>query len=322
MYQKGFETVNPASLLFERVNQEVGKAVVGKDDARAIVFATILARGHVLLEGVPGVAKTLLARAFARALHLHFRRVQFTPDLMPSDIVGTAVFNQGTSAFEFVAGPVFTDFLLADEINRAPAKTQAALLEAMEERQASVDNATYALPDNFVVFATQNPVEFEGTYTLPEAQLDRFMVRITMGYPSPEEEERILSNPVESASDPTWNIQPVEDLAAGLEQARGFVSQVTVDQRVIRYVRELVQATRTTDELLLGNSPRSAQMLLRLARAYAALLGYDYVTPDHIRELAPAVLPHRWILKPEAEIQQTPAENILRTLFATVKVPE
>jgi MoxR-like ATPase len=314
--------VNPAYLLFEQVCREVDKAVVGMTDAKKVIFASVLAGGNVLLEGVPGLGKTLLARSFAAALGFYFRRVQFTPDLMPSDIIGTSVFNQANGRFEFVPGPVFTDFLLADEINRAPAKTQAALLEAMEEHQVTADNATYDLSSNFVVFATQNPVEFEGTYSLPEAQLDRFMIRIILGYPSEQEEDAILSSPADSISSRIPSINVISDSAALISEARMYVKSVTTDSRIVQYVRTLISLSRRSDHLLLGNSPRAGQMLLRLARAYAAIEGMDYVTPDHIRQLAPSVLPHRWVLKPEAEVQQTPVENILRSLFTTAKVPE
>jgi MoxR-like ATPase len=297
------------------------RAVVGKTRAKAVAFATFLARGNVLLEGVPGIAKTLCARAMARAMGLRFSRIQFTPDLMPADITGTSVYHQGKAAFEFVPGPVFADFVLADEINRAPAKTQAALLEAMEERQVTVDNSTYAMSSDFIVFATQNPLEFEGTYALPEAQLDRFMVRLMLDYPSADEETLILSTPL-TGSQAVERITPLADARAGIEQSRRFMESVVIDEKVLRYARDLVRATRCLDQLLLGNSPRAGQMLLRLGRAYAAVTGSDFVTPDHIRELAPAVLPHRWVLKPEAEIQQTPVESILKNLFDAVQVPQ
>jgi MoxR-like ATPase len=312
--------VNSAQDLYTLVRTEVDKAVVGKSEAKAITFAAFLAGGNVLLEGVPGIAKTLLARAFSRALGLRFSRVQFTPDLMPTDILGTSIYNQGSSKFEFIAGPIFSDFVLADEINRAPAKTQAALLEAMEERQVSIDNATYRMPDNFIVFATQNPVEFEGTYSLPEAQLDRFMVRILLDYPGEEEETAILTLAPDTAH-PADLVAPVREASAMISPARRVAADVVVDDKVVQYVRDLIRSSRNLDELLLGNSPRAGQMLLRLSRFYAAIQGHEFVTPDHIRELVPSVLPHRWILKPEAEISQTPIENILRTLFDSVQVP-
>jgi len=315
--------MNPVQELFSRISAQIDTVVIGKQETKSVIFATYLVHGNILLEGVPGIAKTLLARAFARALGLRFSRIQFTPDLMPSDITGTSIYNQGKGAFEFIHGPIFSDFVLADEINRAPAKTQAALLEAMEERQVTVDNVKYDMSNDFCVFATQNPLEFEGTYALPEAQLDRFMTRILLDYPSPEEELSVLATALHTTGTNNLleTIVPDASVAAGISDARAFVKNTVVDGKIILYVRDLITASRTLEELTLGNSPRAGQMLLRLAMAYAAVNGDPYVTPDHIRELVPHVLPHRWILKPEAEIQQTPVETILRTLFDTVKVP-
>jgi MoxR-like ATPase len=314
--------VNPVQELYTEISSEIDKAVIGKTEAKTIIFSTFLARGNVLLEGVPGIAKTLLARSFARVLGLEFSRIQFTPDLMPSDIIGTSVYNQGKASFEFVPGPLFSDFILADEVNRAPAKTQAALLEAMEERQVSCDNSTYKLSRNFIVFATQNPLEFEGTYALPEAQLDRFMVRIIMDYPAPEEETAILAQPQSDDYNPLEHLSVILEADTRIQHGRKFIENVIVDEKIFHYVRDLTRASRSQDELLLGNSPRAGQMLIRLSKSYAAVSGSDYVTPDHIRELVPVVLPHRWVLKPEAEIQQTPVENILRNLFNSVSVPQ
>ncbi len=316
--------MNPAQELYNSISSELNKVVIGKDEAKTVIFATFLVKGNILLEGVPGIAKTLLARVFAKIMGLGFSRIQFTPDLMPSDILGTSIYNQGKGAFEFVPGPVFSDFILADEINRAPAKTQAALLEAMEEKQVTIDNNRYDMRENFIVFATQNPLEFEGTYTLPEAQLDRFMVRVIMDYPSAEEELQVLASAltVDNFNELLEAITPFQTVSYQVQEAREYVSQVVVDEKILLYVRGLIEASRSIDELLLGNSPRSGQMLLRLARAYAAVSGSSFVTPDHIRELVPLVLPHRWVIKPEAEIQQTPIERILRTLFDSVKVPE
>ncbi|MFW5785551.1 MAG: AAA family ATPase [Chitinispirillaceae bacterium] len=313
--------MNPASTLFEQVRLELDKAVVGKDDVKAVIFAAVLARGNVLLEGVPGIAKTLTARAMARVLGFSFSRVQFTPDLMPSDITGTSIYHQGKGVFEFVPGPIFSDFVLADEINRAPAKTQAALLEAMEERQVTVDNRTFTLPPSFMVFATQNPLDFEGTYSLPEAQMDRFMVRITVDYPTEDEEMSILSGIQTLPSGLLESLTPLQDCAQALDAAREFINSVVVDEKVMVYVRDLIRASRSLDELLLGNSPRAGQMLIRIAKAYAAVTGSDFVTPDHVRELVPSVLPHRWVLRPEAEMRQDPINSIVTSLFDCVKVP-
>ncbi len=316
--------MNPAEELFQSICSELKKVVIGKDEAKAIIFSTFLVKGNVLLEGVPGIAKTLLARVFARTLGLYFSRIQFTPDLMPSDIIGTSIYNQGKGAFEFIPGPIFSDFVLADEINRAPAKTQAALLEAMEEKQISVDNNRYELSENFIVFATQNPLEYEGTYTLPEAQLDRFMVRILIDYPSSEEEMQILSRGLNTntINEQLATVSPMEKVSEQIKEARDYINTIVVDDKILSYVQNLISASRTLNELHLGNSPRSGQMLLRLSRAYASVLGDSYVTPDHIRELVPHVLPHRWVIKPEAEIQQTPIETILNGLFDSVKVAE
>lgn len=316
--------MNPAEELFTSLSNELEKVVIGKEQAKTVIFATFLVQGNILLEGVPGIAKTLLARVFAKTLGLRFSRIQFTPDLMPSDILGTSIYHQGKGEFEFMPGPVFSDFILADEINRSPAKTQAALLEAMEEKQVTIDNRQFELSENFMVFATQNPLEFEGTYTLPEAQLDRFMVRVIMDYPSPEEEMKILASALATSgiNDQLKAISPFGMIAVQIKEAREQVKRVVVDDKIVRYVRDLVAATRSVDELLLGNSPRAGQMLLRLARAYAAVRGSPFVTPDHILELAPLVLPHRWVIKPEAEVRETPVESILRSIFNAVKVPE
>ena len=316
--------MNPAQELYVNLSNETGKVVIGKEESKKIIFATFLVKGNILIEGVPGIAKTLLARVFARAMGLRFSRIQFTPDLMPSDILGSSMYNQGKGAFEFVPGPIFSDFILADEINRAPAKTQAALLESMEEKQVTIDNSRYDMSENFMVFATQNPLEFEGTYTLPEAQLDRFMVRILFDYPDAEEELAVLESALEVSgiNELLERVQPPASLPLQIRNARDFVGTVVVDNKILLYIRDLIGASRSLDELLLGNSPRSGQMLLRLSRAYAALEGSTFVTPDHVRELVPHVLPHRWVIKPEAEIQQTPVESILRALFDTVKVPE
>ncbi|MBN1760336.1 MAG: AAA family ATPase [Chitinispirillaceae bacterium] len=316
--------MNPAQELYVNLSNETGKVVIGKEESKKIIFATFLVKGNILIEGVPGIAKTLLARVFARAMGLRFSRIQFTPDLMPSDILGSSMYNQGKGAFEFVPGPIFSDFILADEINRAPAKTQAALLESMEEKQVTIDNCRYDMSENFMVFATQNPLEFEGTYTLPEAQLDRFMVRILFDYPDAEEELAVLESALEvtGINELLERVQPPTSLPLQIRNARDFVGTVVVDNKILLYIRDLIGASRSLDELLLGNSPRSGQMLLRLSRAYAALEGSTFVTPDHVRELVPHVLPHRWVIKPEAEIQQTPVESILRALFDTVKVPE
>ena len=292
---------------------EVGKAVVGQDAAVTGLVIALLCRGHVLLEGVPGVAKTLLVRAFAAALSLDTKRVQFTPDLMPGDVTGSLVYDARSSEFSFRAGPVFTNLLLADEINRTPPKTQAALLESMEERQVSVDGTPRPLPDPFVVVATQNPVEYEGTYPLPEAQLDRFLLKLTMPLPARAEEVQVLTRHAEGF-DPrdlsAAGIRPVADLAE-LAAGRAAVRTVQIRPEVVGYVVDLARATRDSPSLQLGVSPRGATALMSAARAWAWLSGRDYVTPDDVKALARPALRHRVELRPEAELEGVTPDAVL-----------
>ena len=302
---------------------EVGKAVVGQDAAVTGLVIALLCRGHVLLEGVPGVAKTLLVRAFAAALSLDTKRVQFTPDLMPGDVTGSLVYDARSSEFSFRAGPVFTNLLLADEINRTPPKTQAALLESMEERQVSVDGTPRPLPDPFVVVATQNPVEYEGTYPLPEAQLDRFLLKLTMPLPARDEEMQVLTRHAEGF-DPrdlgAAGIRPVAgtaELAAG----RAAVRTVTIRPEVVGYVVDLARATRDSPSLQLGVSPRGATALMSAARAWAWLSGRDYVTPDDVKALARPALRHRVELRPEAELEGVTPDAVLDGVLGVVPVP-
>ena len=302
---------------------EVGKAVVGQDAAVTGLVIALLCRGHVLLEGVPGVAKTLLVRAFAAALSLDTKRVQFTPDLMPGDVTGSLVYDARSSEFSFRAGPVFTNLLLADEINRTPPKTQAALLESMEERQVSVDGTPRPLPDPFVVVATQNPVEYEGTYPLPEAQLDRFLLKLTMPLPARAEEVQVLTRHAEGF-DPrdlaAAGIRPVAgtaELAAG----RAAVRTVTIRPEVVGYVVDLARATRDSPSLQLGVSPRGATALMSAARAWAWLSGRDYVTPDDVKALARPALRHRVELRPEAELEGVTPDAVLDGVLGVVPVP-
>jgi MoxR-like ATPase len=301
------------------VGAEVGKVVVGQEDVLDLAVAAMAVGGHVLLEGVPGVAKTLLANAMARALGVEFRRVQFTPDMLPSDLTGTMTLRG--SQLTFRPGPVFTNVLLADEINRTPPKTQAALLEAMQERQVTVEGEPRALPDPFLVMATQNPIEYEGTYPLPEAQLDRFLVRIDVGYPSAEDENRLLHlahNGVMPAG--LDDVQPVaseRDLRAVQEEA----SAVIAADEVVTYVATLVRRTRELPSVALGASPRAGVHLLAAARATAAMAGRDYVTPDDVIAVAPAVLRHRLILRPEAELERYRPDDAVAAAIAAVPVP-
>ena len=305
-----------------QVRQQVATVVIGQDRAIDMLLTAILADGHVLLEGVPGVAKTLLARLMAKLVDARFSRLQFTPDLMPSDVLGTSVFNMKTSDFEFHHGPVFADIVLVDEINRAPAKTQAALFEVMEERQATVDGTTYPLGDLFTVVATQNPVEQEGTYKLPEAQLDRFLMKITMGYPSPDLEMLILKRHHENAR--MTLLEDVEPMLTKMEllQYRSLMSQVVVDESLLRYIVDVVQLTRSSKAVFLGASPRAAVAMLRASKAYALLQGRDFVTPDDIKTVAPVVLQHRLILTAEAEMEGYNAARLVDTLVGQVEVPK
>ena len=302
---------------------EVAKAVVGQDAAVTGLVVALLCRGHVLLEGVPGVAKTLLVRTLAGALSLDTKRVQFTPDLMPGDVTGSLVYDARSAQFSFREGPVFTHLLLADEINRTPPKTQAALLEAMEERQVTVEGAPRPLPDPFVVVATQNPVEYEGTYPLPEAQLDRFLLKLTMPLPRRDEEIGVLTRHAEGF-DPrdlraagVTTVAGAGDLAAG----RAEVAQVTVAPEVVGYVVDIARATRSSPSIRLGVSPRGAVALLSAARAWAWLSGRDYVTPDDVKALARPALRHRVELRPEAELEGVTTDAVLDGVLGAVAVP-
>ncbi len=304
------------------LRDEVGKVVVGQDGALSGLVAALLVRGHVLLEGVPGVAKTLIVKAVAAALDLEFRRVQFTPDLMPSDVIGQTIFEQGTGRFRFREGPVFTNFLLADEINRTPPKTQAALLEAMEERQVSVEGESRALPVPFLVVATQNPVEYEGTYPLPEAQLDRFLFKLVVGYPTEEQEVAVVARH-DQGLDP-HRIEGVVRAVAGaadLEAARREVDAIRVEPVVQAYIVAIARATRESPSLRLGVSPRGTTMLLHAAKAWAWLSGRPFVTPDEVKAIAKPALRHRVEVRPEAELEGVTADGVLDTVLTTVPVP-
>ena len=307
----------------QAVRAEVAKAVVGQDAAVTGLVIALLCRGHVLLEGVPGVAKTLLVRALSAALDLDTKRVQFTPDLMPGDVTGSLVYDARSSAFSFREGPVFTSLLLADEINRTPPKTQAALLEAMEERQVTVDGQARPLPDPFVVVATQNPVEYEGTYPLPEAQLDRFLLKLTMPLPSRTDEVDVLSRHA-TGFDPrdlrAAGLRPVAGVAE-LAAGRAAVARVTLAPEVIGYVVDLARATRSSPSLQLGVSPRGATALMSAARAWAWLSGRDYVTPDDVKALARPALRHRVELRPEAELEGVTPDAVLDGVLGSVPVP-
>jgi MoxR-like ATPase len=301
---------------------EVRKVILGQEDALDAVLIVILARQHALIEGVPGVAKTLLARTLAHVLGCEFARIQFTPDLMPADITGTNVFNFERNQFTLVRGPVFTSFLLADEINRAPAKTQSALLEAMQERTVTIDRETHALSESFTVFATQNPIEYEGTYPLPEAQKDRFLLKVPMSAPEREDElelaRRMLgSNAPEDRlkrGDVQAVLQPGE-----LERARAALTDVSMRDEIAAYIVDIARRTRTHESVLVGAGPRATQGLVVSSRAHAALAGRDFVTPDDVKAMAVPVLEHRLILRPEFEIEgMTPAETVMKILESVV----
>ena len=317
-------TVQQGAELLDRVRQSVATRVVGQEPTVADALITFLARGHLLVEGVPGTAKTLLVRSLAAALGLRFARIQFTPDLMPSDVTGVNVLRDPARGFEFQAGPVFTDLLLGDEINRAPAKTQSALLEAMAERQVTVDGTSRPLGPAFTVFATQNPLEHEGTYPLPEAQLDRFLIKTVMPYPSREAELELLAryeNGFDAERLTDADMRPVLN-ADEVVALRGLVDGVRVAAEVRAYVADITRSTREERMLALGASPRATVALFRASRAAAVLEGRDYVTPDDVKGIAPAVLRHRIMLAPELEVEGRTADDVLNGLLARVRVPE
>ena len=320
------ETQRPDLTLFaeriETLRQQISHVIVGQQDNVDLLLTAVLAGGHVLLEGVPGVAKTLLARLLSKLIDAKFSRVQFTPDLMPSDVLGTNVFNMKTSDFDFHPGPVFADIVLVDEINRAPAKTQAALFEVMEERQVTIDGVTHPMGQFYTILATQNPVEQEGTYKLPEAQTDRFMMKIIMGYPTIDEEVAILERHHQNARLTSLdNIQPVITKDE-LLQLRQMLSNVFVDPALLRYIAAIIQQTRQSKAVFLGASPRASVALLEGSKAFSLLQGRDFTTPDDIRQVAPAILQHRLILTAEAEMEGiTPLKAVTR-LIEKVEVPK
>jgi MoxR-like ATPase len=305
--------------LSEQVLDEVERAVVGKRDPLELVLIGFLGDGHVLLEDYPGLAKTLAARSFAQVLSMQFTRIQFTPDLMPSDVTGSSIWNQRDADFEFRPGPIFTNLLLADEINRAPPKTQAALLEAMQERQVTIEGETHRLELPFLVIATQNPIEYEGTYPLPEAQLDRFLLRTAFGYPGRDDEVEVLGRRVERQVDEV-ELQPVVDRATLLEM-QAAMEQVHVAQSIKAYCVDLVAATRDSQSTAVGASPRGSLALLKLARCKAALAGRDYVVPDDVKAIAVTALSHRLVLRPELWVQRVSAEDVVRDVLAGVPTP-
>jgi MoxR-like ATPase len=312
-----------AADFYARFRSEVSKAIVGQDEAVRLCGLALIAQGHVLLEGVPGVGKTLLAKTIARLLSLQYGRVQFTPDLMPADIVGTSVFDLQSRSFRVRQGPVFTNILLADEINRAPAKVQAALLEAMEEHGVSLEGQQLPLPEPFMVLATQNPIEYEGTYPLPEAQQDRFLFKAFMNYPTPEQELEMLRRwdaGIELRDPERAGVEPIFD-AAAIAECQAEARKITVDERLRRYIIELAVATRQAAELVLGASPRAEVLLLLASKAAAAFEGRDYVTPDDVKGLLRPTFRHRLLLRPEAEVGGQTSDSVLDAVIARVTPP-
>ena len=305
-----------------RIRESIASVIVGQQEAVDMLLTCILADGHVLIEGMPGVAKTLMARLTARLIDARFSRIQFTPDLMPSDVLGTSVFNMKTSEFDFHPGPVFANIVLADEINRSPAKTQAALFEVMEERQATIDGTTYPMDDPYTIIATQNPIEQEGTYRLPEAQLDRFLMKITMGFPTVDEEVEILKrHNADSMFSKMQGIRPIINRAE-LKELRGMTGSVIIEDSLMRYIAEIVGQTRQSKSVFVGASPRATVAVMQCAKAYALLEGRDFVAPDDIKTVAPYVIRHRIILNAEAEMGGLTPDKVVKALIDKVEVPK
>jgi MoxR-like ATPase len=317
-------TIQELAARFGALRTQLDGVIMGQGRVKALAITSIVAGGHMLLEGVPGTGKTLLALTLAKLLGCRFRRIQFTPDLMPSDLVGANIFNQKTQEFAFRAGPVFTDILLADEINRTPPRTQAALLESMQENAVTVDGARYRVSPIFTVFATQNPVEFEGTYPLPEAQRDRFLFKINIGFPEPDDEAKMLDAYASGRrlhDDAIASLQPVITGEELLQARKTVMTQVRVEPHIIRYIQELVSRTRSDEAVQIGAGPRASLALLEASRATAALEGRDFITPDDVKSLVAPVVSHRITLSPEAEMEGLALEDLLRRIFDQVEVP-
>lgn len=313
--------LHPMQAITDRIKEAASRIIVGQHEIIELLLAALLADGHVLIEGVPGVAKTLMAKTLSRLIHADFSRIQFTPDLMPSDVVGTSVFNPQEARFTFRQGPIFSNIVLIDEINRAPAKTQAALFEVMEERQVTVDGHTYKMAPPFIVLATQNPVEHEGTYRLPEAQLDRFLFKINVNYPTIDEETRILTEHHEQKGRLLLeDLQPVISRQE-LEECRSMVRKVHIETKLIEFIARLTVSTRSDRSLYLGASPRASLALLNASKAIAVLRGRDFVTPEDILYIAPSVLRHRVALTPEREMEGATPDDVLKELIARQEVP-
>lgn len=307
--------------LVRSIHSELAKVIIGQEDAIEQILAGLLVGGHILIEGVPGIAKTLIARMLAQSLDLRFSRIQFTPDLMPTDVTGTSVFNMKTSEFSFHPGPIFANVVLIDEINRAPAKTQAALFEVMEERQITIDGNTRKMDTPFLVLATQNPFEQEGTYKLPEAQLDRFLFRVKLSYPNLEQETEILRR--YQGDFEQQQFHSVVPVASGelLARAKGLIEKIFIQDELVRYIALLIDHTRNSGDLVLGGSPRASLSVLKASKAYAALSGRDFVTPEDVQKVLPPVLNHRIILHPEKELEGLETEVIIQEIIQKVEVP-
>ena len=305
----------------EKVKEEIGKVIVGQEAMIELLLAAIVADGHVLIEGVPGVAKTLTAKLLARCIDVPFSRIQFTPDLMPSDVIGTSVFNPQTGSFSFKQGPIFSNVVLIDEINRSPAKTQAALFEVMEEKQITFDGVTYKMSAPFLVLATQNPIEHEGTYKLPEAQLDRFMFKIEVNYPTLDQEVLILQHTHDGKmTDYAMQVQPILS-ADMIVHLRKVASSLHIEEKVMRYIAELVYETRNNKALFLGGSPRASVAVLKASKAMAAMSGRSFVTPDDVKKVLTPVLRHRIMLTPEKEMEGSTADEIIESIVKKIEVP-
>ncbi len=304
-----------------RIRNEIGKVIVGQEYVLDLLLTALLANGHVLIEGVPGIAKTMIAKLIARVINTGFSRIQFTPDLMPSDVLGTMVFHTARSEFEFNPGPIFSNLILIDEVNRAPAKTQAALFEVMEERQVTLDGVTHKMEPPFIVLATQNPIEHEGTYRLPEAQLDRFMFKIKIDYPSLEQEVTILENAQQRGALAEQELVMPVISAAEILGFQELINQVTVDLQILNYIANVINKTRNHTSLYLGASPRASLAVLKSAKAFAALEGRDFVTPEDVKKMVVPVLNHRIILTPEKEMEGVQPEVVIRQIMDSVEVP-
>jgi len=313
------DKVRKVSELGKKLIDEVSRSVLGKEGALELVLVGMLSNGHILLEDYPGLAKTLLAKTYAAAIGCKFKRIQFTPDLLPSDITGTYIFHRNTSEFKFRPGPIFTNILLADEINRAPPKTQAALLEAMQEKQVTIDGVTHPLPDPFVVMATQNPIEYEGTYPLPEAQLDRFLMKMNIGYPDYDTEMTIINDRKARRKDDI-DVNAIADPAKVVEMQR-YVENVYVDNDIVAYIVNIVRRTREDGSIAIGGSPRGSLALFKMSRVMAAIEGRDYVIPDDVKRIAIPALEHRIILKPEPRIKGVRTRDVLSNILMEVPVP-